>query len=420
MGERYLFHKDTMVTWRIISNDKYKNYCVGEKEKKRVLNSGHPHAQTYDSCSAERQAAFDEKEKEMLNRAYNTLDKILNYEGISSIRGYIQTPMGDGLDNADLTLHATDYDLDLVHATTNSDGYYEIYVPTRDCVYDIDVRRDDYIDGHLYNIVASKDQIGLYQENICLPDEGDPEQECLLKIFDALNRSDYGDGMASIDNCKLYIRNGVNNRDGEVLYQKNTRDGEVTIKLPAGMYTVQIEAGTYIVTYITIYVNHVVDPVYDVYMTPRLGENEIRVVLTWGATPSDLDSHLFYPGSTVDTHVCYYNKQEYYDNENLDVDDTDSYGPETTTIQELSRGQYKFYVADYTNCSAGNEKSMDMSDSGATVRVYGHDGLINTFFVPTHREGVIWEVFEIRNRVVIPIQRYYDSIGNKTWWSADK
>ena len=104
----------------------------------------------------------------------------------------------------------------------------------------------------------------------------------------------------------------------------------------------------------------------------------------------------------------------------LDVDDTDGYGPETTSIYKLKRGQYKFYVADFTNCCQNQEESYEMSNSNATVRVYGKKGLLQTFFVPTNRPGVIWEVFEIRDGNVIPTQRYYDAIGNKTWWSSAK
>jgi hypothetical protein len=52
--------------------------------------------------------------------------------------------------------------------------------------------------------------------------------------------------------------------------------------------------------------------------------------------------------------------------------------------------------------------------------VYGRDGLIQTFNVPVNKKGVIWEVFEIRDGTVIPNQRYYDSIGNKTWWQSNK
>lgn len=77
-------------------------------------------------------------------------------------------------------------------------------------------------------------------------------------------------------------------------------------------------------------------------------------------------------------------------------------------------------MADFSNCSSGNEDSYEMSRSHAAVRVYGKDGLIQTFYVPANRSGVLWEVFEIRDGTIVPLQRYYDVIGDKTWWSSGK
>lgn len=102
------------------------------------------------------------------------------------------------------------------------------------------------------------------------------------------------------------------------------------------------------------------------------------------------------------------------------VDDTDGYSPETMTINNLGNGLYKFYVADFTNCSAGNVDSTDMAYSNATVDVYTADGLVSTFHVPANCPGVIWEVFEIRNKRIVPLQRYYSNIDNKTWWNNKK
>ncbi|WP_312496770.1 hypothetical protein [Anaerosporobacter sp.] len=90
------------------------------------------------------------------------------------------------------------------------------------------------------------------------------------------------------------------------------------------------------------------------------------------------------------------------------------------TISNLGNGLYKYYVADYTNCSNGYIDSEEMSYSSATVGVYSADGLVQTFHVPTNRPGVIWEVFEIRNKTIVPIQRYYNNLDNKTWWNNEK
>ncbi|WP_447315671.1 YfaP family protein [Klebsiella michiganensis] len=63
------------------------------------------------------------------------------------------------------------------------------------------------------------------------------------------------------------------------------------------------------------------------------GLDSMRVVLGWGSSPSDLDSHMVYPGN----HIFFDHKLG--DNGNLDVDDTDSYGPETITLTRRENGK---------------------------------------------------------------------------------
>jgi len=65
---------------------------------------------------------------------------------------------------------------------------------------------------------------------------------------------------------------------------------------------------------------------YEVHVSPVLNDSEIRIVLSWGANPRDLDSHFV----GEDIHVFYGNKSA--KGVNLDCDDTNGYGPETITI----------------------------------------------------------------------------------------
>ena len=75
------------------------------------------------------------------------------------------------------------------------------------------------------------------------------------------------------------------------------------------------------------------------------------------------------------------------------MDDTSSYGPETTTIYiQNNTGKYRYYVHDYSNAGQGNSKSM--SNSGAKVQVYSQDQLMSTYYVPTNVVGTLWSVFE--------------------------
>lgn len=89
----------------------------------------------------------------------------------------------------------------------------------------------------------------------------------------------------------------------------------------------------------------------------------MRVVLSWGEKPFDLDSHLIFPGGHI-----YFDSKEGTD-ANLDVDDTDSYGSETVTISKKHFGEsYIYAVQDYSN--KGLPNSNYLSASKAKVFVY--------------------------------------------------
>ncbi|MGE8176929.1 tetratricopeptide repeat protein [Pseudomonas fluorescens] len=114
----------------------------------------------------------------------------------------------------------------------------------------------------------------------------------------------------------------------------------------------------------------------------------LRVVLTWGATPSDLDSHMIFPGNNI-----YFGSQR-GDDANLDVDDTDSYGPETITLEKKHYGEsYVYAVHDFSNSS--NPNSRALSNSQAKVFVYMGQSLVRTYYVPQNRSGNLWTVFRM-------------------------
>jgi len=114
----------------------------------------------------------------------------------------------------------------------------------------------------------------------------------------------------------------------------------------------------------------------------------LRAVLTWGATPLDLDSHLAYK----DNHVFFDSKRG--DKAHLDVDDTDSYGPETITIVKRQKNKaYIYAVHDYSNGNKNSTKTL--GNSGATVRVYIGQTLMRTYKVHPKKIGNIWVVFAI-------------------------
>lgn len=117
----------------------------------------------------------------------------------------------------------------------------------------------------------------------------------------------------------------------------------------------------------------------------------LRIVLNWGASPSDLDSHLVYPGN----HVYFSQKQG--SDANLDVDDTDSYGPETITIERKHSGErYVYAVHNFSHRQDIQDSSL--SNSNAKVFVYVGQTLIKTYYMPKNQPGNLWTVFAVNEQ----------------------
>lgn len=137
-----------------------------------------------------------------------------------------------------------------------------------------------------------------------------------------------------------------------------------------------------------------------VVATPAPTAGSYRVVLTWGETPRDLDSHLTGPTSGSDRFHVYFGGRGTQGSHYLDVDDVSSFGPETITIVPAGvNGMYRYSVHNYSVQGAGGGQSIHTS--GATVRVYDATGLIRTYTppAPTAANGGTnantWRVFEM-------------------------
>jgi uncharacterized protein YfaP (DUF2135 family) len=114
----------------------------------------------------------------------------------------------------------------------------------------------------------------------------------------------------------------------------------------------------------------------------------MRVVLTWGKKPADLDSHISYPGNHI-----YFSAKKGTD-ANLDVDDTDSYGPETITLDRKHSGEtYVYSVHDFTDMDRPGTTALSASE--AKVFVYVGQSLVRTYYVPTGKAGNLWTVFRV-------------------------
>lgn len=136
-------------------------------------------------------------------------------------------------------------------------------------------------------------------------------------------------------------------------------DGSYTLSgVPAGTDLVAVAATGFITTSANVTVPSGGSASHDFYLTP-LGK--LSFVLTWGATPSDLDLHASGPDGSGGRFHVYYGDKNPVPFVSQDVDDTTSYGPETDTISVYSAagghyvaGTYDIWVHDYSGPSFVN------------------------------------------------------------------
>lgn len=220
------------------------------------------------------------------------------------------------------------------------------------------------------------------------------------------------------------VRKGMNsNETDEVVAEGVSADGKYKIALPIGYYTITFSKDGYYNSSVNVVVNTYSQTVKNVVLSPELGDVDLgdgfRVVLTWGEYPYDLDSHIM---STSDSQYhIYYSSQDYYNDgehiANLDVDDTSSYGPETTTVYKVSDDdKFSFYVHDYSNRYEGS--STEMSESGAKVQLYSGDALIAVYNIPIGQSGTLWHVFDYdpSNNSLSAVNTFADVVDHKSYF----
>ena len=133
----------------------------------------------------------------------------------------------------------------------------------------------------------------------------------------------------------------------------------------------------------------------NLFLSPTSVVGSLRIVLTWGDTPQDLDSHLVGPVSGESTFWVWWNNVGSCTAQPfacLDVDETEGRGPETITIAQRNPGRYVYSVHNFS-AGANNPLDRGLSQSNARVDVYGSTGLIQSFAVPA-QSGTLWTVFE--------------------------
>lgn len=197
-----------------------------------------------------------------------------------------------------------------------------------------------------------------------------------------------GGPLADATACFVFNGNVTN------ICDSTDRDGNFQLQLlPAGDHAVQVSKRGYTTAREAAQLADDATTSVRIALNPGLNSGELRIVLSWGENPRDLDSHLWVPQSSGDYEVYYADKGncDAAPRACLDVDDTTSYGPETITIAQMQDGTYSYAVHWFAGTGS-------WAASEAVVRVYDVNGLAATYTAPNDTslgEKSWWYVFDL-------------------------
>ncbi|MFZ4619618.1 MAG: YfaP family protein [Bacteroidota bacterium] len=212
-----------------------------------------------------------------------------------------------------------------------------------------------------------------------------------LRFYNAVKGTPIEGGEVSIES----VGDLVTDEEGKVVFAPPVENGVLQVVFRADRFIptefpIEIMAGTLFFNRVSI--------------SPMMDIKFVRIVVDWDKEPRDLDAH-FVKGGTNGYHISFRNMRVLADGSGmLDIDAMQGYGPETITVNSVAtQSSYEYSVLDYTNQSNRNSKAL--SDSKATVKVYGDGKLLKVIQVPRKKEGNVWKVFKIEQGQVREINQ---------------
>ena len=415
-GSRYYFDKDTLIKWRWVNKPLDVKELVLKRDKKSIAKVQY----LYKKSKKKDRKNYDKREIKMLNAAYNTYEAMLKENEYGRITGNIVNIKDKALKDVKIAVY---FGTEVVgEITTDKKGKFETGITPNKEGYKLKITKEGFADTELENVaVTDTDSIALI-DKIILVKAGEGKKKLKFNVFDA-EATKYNNNRVVkkyIDKVKIKVRKGTDNRAGEVIAEsKSDSKGNINLSLENGIYTIEFVKKGFVKSYQTIAVEK--KSAMNIPLVKKMKKNQLKIVLTWEGD-KDIDSSLFTPYQGKGGDMAYIGadiKKDKHGNR-LVLDGKQGNTTEIIILDNVKAGNYKYYVSDYTNSSKKKFSSKDMKKLKLKVVVYDENGVLDYYTLPYDVNGVIWEVFEIKNGKLIPLQKTYSNISGKTWWTNDK
>jgi hypothetical protein len=137
-------------------------------------------------------------------------------------------------------------------------------------------------------------------------------------VYSAFDNSPVAGALCSLRSSSESILYGSNSTDA-------TGTAVITYALSDGDYLLRVTSDRFYVSDVIFTVSGTVDHSETFSISPILNTTAVRAVLRWGASPSDLDTHVYINAPGFDNDHVYYSYKEAVNGRakiTLDVDDT--------------------------------------------------------------------------------------------------
>lgn len=415
-GSRYYFDKDCLIKWRWVD----KPLDVRERVLKKDKNDGANIQYLYKKSKKKDRKNYDKREIKMLNAAYNTYEAMLKENEYGGITGNVVNTKGKALKDVKIEIY---FGADLIgEIKTDKKGRFETGITPNSEGYKLKITKEGFADTEVENVTVKDTDSIVLIDKIMLVKAGEGKKKLKFNVFNA-EATKYNNQKAVkkyIDKVKIKVRKGTDNQSGEVIAEsKSDSKGNINLSLENGIYTIEFVKKGFVKSYQTIAVEK--KSAMNIPLVKKMKKNQLKIVLTWEGD-KDIDSSLFTPYQGKGGDMAYVGagtKKDKHGNR-LVNDGKKGNTVEVITIDNAKAGNYKYYVSDYTNSRKKKFSSKDMKNLKLKVVVYDENGVAAYYTLPYDVNGVIWEVFEIKNGKLIPLQKTYSNVTGKKWWTKDK